>query len=404
MYSFTFLPLIDISYRAMTPCVLCTNEFEKLQQKRSDELERVMIEHLQDGYEEPLAENLHDEVLKETIAEAKRQNKSVLQQKRKTTIHNSRLRRVNLLTRAHFAFASSWMKKEPSSPSSVQSLSQSVQNEIPAEEVETPIGNLETPKTFNELTFHPKLQSDYSSDSDFSGSINSTSRRSTSALLAAKLMRKISASPSKSGIIFKSYSPYDPILAIRPLSEIPYCCILHSGWFHSWKRYIQSGLFEDIEYPVLHPGPITNHLLLKKSFRRGSILENKIKSSNIPPLQRDSSYARLNMKGNHLSSTSNTSTSASASMESNTIIISSGITILNDYLKKDLNLHHDYIVVSPNVWKVLHGIYGGGPPIFREDINIYSQEYNFEGKPLFSVGTTSSIVQGQPQPQPPINL
>jgi len=41
-------------------------------------------------------------------------------------------------------------------------------------------------------------------------------------------------------------------------------------------------------------------------------------------------------------------------------------------IKPNLVLDQDYSVISPGAWHVLHDIYGGGPVLQREDVNIYS--------------------------------
>jgi hypothetical protein len=343
-----------------------------------------MIEHIRDGYEEPLPEKLHDEVLKETIIETKRQNK--LQQKvrpavasstpppptpTKTTMNPS-LRRADLLTRTHFAFTSAWRKKQPTvhpvgvgtnagasddplgasvehAPSSPPQPSQPMERDHSFE------GTGGATSSSPSLLF-PKLQRDQSMDSDII-SLHSTNSptpgggsgggRSSSIFLIAKL-RKLSSRAAFGGrqskIFFKSFSSNDPILAIRPLAEISYCCVVHQGWFMSWKRFIQSGLFEDIEYPMATPGPITNHLLLRKP--------SKTMAVTTPPFTVDTGRGEDNSE-----------------------------IVLNHQLRRELHLNQDYLIISPNVWKTLFRIYGGGPPIFREETNIYSPEYDANGQP-----------------------
>lgn len=40
-------------------------------------------------------------------------------------------------------------------------------------------------------------------------------------------------------------------------------------------------------------------------------------------------------------------------------------------LKKDLELNKHYRGVNKDVWQLLHKIYGGGPCIVREELDIY---------------------------------
>jgi hypothetical protein len=103
---------------------------------------------------------------------------------------------------------------------------------------------------------------------------------------------------------------------IRPVDEIKYYCIISKSWLETWKRFCLSGQYEDIEYPYPLPGPINNFDLLVA----GS-------SSDIKP---------------------------------------------------NLVLEQDYCALSPGVWNVLHDIYGGGPVLCREDVNIYSSHSGSE--------------------------
>jgi hypothetical protein len=127
-------------------------------------------------------------------------------------------------------------------------------------------------------------------------------------------------------------TPMDQILRTRPLEEVCYCCIVSTLWFQSWRCFTKAGDFDDCEYPVLPPGPISNESLLSLSAGRGYV-----------------SYS---------------------------------MTVLNIHVKSDLRLDVDYVVVSPGVWRYLRSLYGGGPPIFRSEPNLYSDEFNSDGKKI----------------------
>lgn len=43
-------------------------------------------------------------------------------------------------------------------------------------------------------------------------------------------------------------------------------------------------------------------------------------------------------------------------------------------LKKDLELNKHYRGVNKEVWELLHKIYGGGPCVVREELDIYGQD------------------------------
>jgi len=43
-------------------------------------------------------------------------------------------------------------------------------------------------------------------------------------------------------------------------------------------------------------------------------------------------------------------------------------------IKKGLELNKDYRGVNKEVWILLHKIYGGGPAIAREELDIYSND------------------------------
>ena len=97
---------------------------------------------------------------------------------------------------------------------------------------------------------------------------------------------------------------------VRPADEIKFYCIVSKSWLDAWKKFCLSGQHEDIEYPNQPPGPISNFDLLVP----GSSSE----------------------------------------------------------IKSNLVLEQDYCVISPGVWGVLHDIYGGGPVLRRQEVNIYS--------------------------------
>lgn len=99
-------------------------------------------------------------------------------------------------------------------------------------------------------------------------------------------------------------------VTVRPADEIKFYCVIGKAWLEAWKKFCLAGKYEDIEFPHPPPGPISNFELLAP----GS-------SSRIRP---------------------------------------------------DLVLDQDYCVISPGVWGVLHDIYGGGPVLLREDVDIYS--------------------------------
>ena len=43
-------------------------------------------------------------------------------------------------------------------------------------------------------------------------------------------------------------------------------------------------------------------------------------------------------------------------------------------LKKDLELNKNYRGVNLEVWRLLHKIYGGGPVVVREELDVYSTD------------------------------
>lgn len=47
-------------------------------------------------------------------------------------------------------------------------------------------------------------------------------------------------------------------------------------------------------------------------------------------------------------------------------------------LKKDLELNKHYRGVNKDVWQLLHKIYGGGPVVVREELDIYGQDFYFQ--------------------------
>ena len=47
-------------------------------------------------------------------------------------------------------------------------------------------------------------------------------------------------------------------------------------------------------------------------------------------------------------------------------------------IKKNLSLNSEYRGVNREVWDLISKIYGGGPPIIREQLNIYSRDVTKE--------------------------
>lgn len=47
-------------------------------------------------------------------------------------------------------------------------------------------------------------------------------------------------------------------------------------------------------------------------------------------------------------------------------------------IKKGLQLNRDYRGVNREVWQIFHRMYGGGPIIVREDLDIYSKDLQNE--------------------------
>lgn len=399
----------------MTPCVLCTNEYEKLMEKRTYELERVLIEHIRDGYEDPLPDTIHDEILKETIAETRRQKK-IHQKNRKVKNNNmlndSRLHRVKLITKTNLVFTQEWRKNQQqmieqnnqeqqgfNQSNNSNNMSNNSLNEEDYQIKSQQIDNLLLkPKiqSINEKDAHvlPSFSTDdnttnilmnngqnngdnqnhnhnhqnnqNNNNSNVPFLISKKTPSSSALLLTSKIARRFSSISSKSKSNLRLFASTDPILSIRPLENISYCCIIHLKWFENWKRYVQSGHFEDIEYPVLEPGPITNYMLLKNASKYHSLFKKSTEKLHI------SKFKKSNEDESSISSPQSNLKSPIIFDES---LFSSTYQITNNLLKRDLHYNYDYVVVSPNVWKVLHEIYGGGPPIYREDINVYSKEY-----------------------------
>mmetsp|Transcript_5780 Transcript_5780/g.8800 ORF Transcript_5780/g.8800 Transcript_5780/m.8800 type:complete len:253 (-) Transcript_5780:126-884(-) len=131
-----------------------------------------------------------------------------------------------------------------------------------------------------------------------------------------------------------SKDPIHSILHVRPLQDVCYCCIIHKPWLDRWRLFVQAGSHEDIEYPQSPPGPISNFRLLC----------------------RDSPHRKAIRDASNLQSPNETTRDE---------------VVLNEHLLVDLRIDYDYLVVSPGVWRVLSDMYGGGPPIFRCDVNIY---------------------------------
>ena len=47
-------------------------------------------------------------------------------------------------------------------------------------------------------------------------------------------------------------------------------------------------------------------------------------------------------------------------------------------MKQNLELNRDYRGVNRDVWSIFYRMYGGGPTIIREELNIYSKDVSKE--------------------------
>jgi hypothetical protein len=60
-------------------------------------------------------------------------------------------------------------------------------------------------------------------------------------------------------------------------------------------------------------------------------------------------------------------------------------------IKRGLQLNKDYRGVNREVWTIFHKMYGGGPVLVREDLDIYSKDLSNDlNKPRFQRGKGSS--------------
>jgi len=50
----------------------------------------------------------------------------------------------------------------------------------------------------------------------------------------------------------------------------------------------------------------------------------------------------------------------------------------NSELKPNLKLNQDYRGVNKEVWQIFQSLYGGGPTIVRETLDIYSKDLSLE--------------------------
>jgi len=354
-----FRPLLD-----MEPCAECMEKHAALMDRRSNEMERVVIENILDGYEDPLPEETNESILREVHAELKKRDKfnvkvpvRDMQAEHNTTLPETSndleaLRRkfrstTGIVRRISAAWISLRRKTSPSAVSPDVSESS---------EAQEPLKNWFDRKSFRLSSLGKKKQLPSLQDGG-KGSEEGTIPRTNSGAVDHMCTPSSDTDVSKTNCDEKhavhcdqsdklsddsSEDPICRILQVRPLQDVSYCCIVHKPWLDRWRLFVQAGAHEDIEYPQSPPGPISNFRLLR----------------------RDSPH-RQAMR--HVSNRQSPGDSMVREV------------VLNDHLLADLRMDIDYVVVSPGVWKVLSDMYDGGPPIFRCDVNIYSTACDIHG-------------------------
>jgi len=105
-----FRPLLD-----MVPCLECMEKHAALMDRRSNEMERVVVENILDGYEDPLPEETDECIMREVQAELKKREKPVIKLlpcsvKSQSVASVSQCTNDIEVTRRSFALLQEWSK------------------------------------------------------------------------------------------------------------------------------------------------------------------------------------------------------------------------------------------------------------------------------------------------------
>lgn len=378
--------MLTAYFSDLVPCNICIQLHNDLMDRRQNETARVVIENLKDRYDDSIPEQISTELIKQVHVEMKRREKVRAQKVTPTTTSSeesagqliAQQTFAGVVSRRSFIHRIALARKALTIPIGT---SRSGDSEQSSENLLTSGSNGEAGKFRNESAVEESGKGACETES-VRRPVNATMLESIPSVAASRdslptkqlcrssdcvdspasdsLVRKgASADPrvnsSKSGGLVNSVSRsqsrvaearaivaemrLENIIGTRSPQEVVCYCIIDKAWLEKWRKFVQAGSFEDIEFPLPPPGPISNHRLLRKD----CVLRKE--------------HARFLRKQGLDSSPSYSFPTG---------------TVKNDDVMQEL--HHDvqYVAVSPGVWAVLLSIYGGGPAIFREDIDIYS--------------------------------
>jgi hypothetical protein len=348
----------------LEPCKECIQLHNDLMDRRQKESLQIVIENLKDGYDATLPEQNQEELMREVLAEMKRRERAralratvaVGPHAENPVRQSSRRTLLNRMTSLRKSFATS-VSASPSEesvdgPGAVQRGAADTMSEGSAGGSENDSSSRRTRRPmFRESRMQKQLsESSDSGDGQREGgpaqvalkkAVSESLDKAKSA--SCSLVNTLNDSKSKTAIARESIADMclENILGPGVAQEGAFCCILDKAWLDKWKKFVQAGSFEDIEFPLPAPGPISNHRLLRK--------ECELRKQHARFLRRHG-------------------------LDSGAVFTYPAGVVKNDDIMPEL--HHDaqYVVVSPGVWSALLAIYGGGPAIFREDVDIYSSE------------------------------
>ncbi|CAE7701507.1 unnamed protein product, partial [Symbiodinium microadriaticum] len=367
----------------MVPCKECISQHDNLVSKRRQELALTIIETIKDGHEGDLPENITQEISRDVEHEMKRlervKARADLARARATGSPNSvrcpqrsgDVANTSTQPSLFRRFSLTFMRVSGSASNSIRGLLSNDQadecttisrkeNGSDMEEtsvgVEGPFDRLNTAET-GQLG-QPQHADTDGQHGDSPDSVPADVPLKTAATAACHSISSKSESPSlrisssvqkdqKAGKVRSDVVAamnLKDIIPPRPVAEVGYCCIVERRWFEQWKHYVQAGKFEDIEFPVVAPGPISNYRLLCMDSPHRRERTRYLRQHGL-----DSEKDFVYTPGRHVSEL---------------------------HVLADLNEGRDYVAISPGAWSALFSIYGGGPAILREDISIYSKEFS----------------------------
>ena len=345
----------------MAPCKDCIELHVDLVDRRTEELVKVVIEVIRDGYEDVLPEQTQADLMKEVKSEMRRRQRIKARATAAVTKSGKGMQTANSSRGANFFRRISSIKKiakslsKASGTKNVTSTDSNDEKPSFLKGEESSRSSLRSspeivPNSLDESGDVIAMEADGKNSTEGKGvlrvnksfkakKIDITKAHSLSAISG---MKQELAEPSDQADSKIEDLTLQKVIPMRPPDDVGFCCIVDKSWIDKWKRFVQAGGFEDAEFPISPPGPISNHRLLRNNSPQRRERARYIRSHGVEAMKTFSYSSRVDA---------------------------------NLHVLPDLQNDTDYVVISPGVWNVLLSIYGGGPPLFRTDIGLYFDEY-----------------------------